>query len=114
LVLQLVNLWSFLTFLTWLWRPITFRANLALRWGLKQSYSLVAFDPCNCFLKIWKSTRTPTPKMGVHLGVWVFIVTLCHTLGSLSWPTLLQTFALVVIPKLGLRHSCLAFWCELM
>jgi len=32
----------------------------------------ISFDPCNCFLKIWKSTRTPTPKMGAHLGVWRF------------------------------------------
>jgi hypothetical protein len=29
----------------------------------------MGFDPCNYFLKIWKSTGTPTPKVGAHLGV---------------------------------------------
>jgi hypothetical protein len=30
------------------------------------------FDLCNCSLKIWECIRTPTPKVGVHLGVWRF------------------------------------------
>ncbi len=31
------------------------------------------FDPYNRLLKIWESIGTPTPKVGVHLGVWGFI-----------------------------------------
>jgi hypothetical protein len=27
------------------------------------------FDPSNCFMKIWESIETPTPKVGAHLGV---------------------------------------------
>jgi hypothetical protein len=33
----------------------------------------MSFDPCNFPLKIQESIGTPTPKMGVHLGVWGFI-----------------------------------------
>jgi hypothetical protein len=45
-------------------------------------------------MKFQESTRTPTPNMGVHLGVWVFILTLSH-----SWaPLLACTF---VNPCLG-------------
>jgi hypothetical protein len=68
----------------------------------------MGFDRCNYFLKIRKSTGTPTPNMGVHLGVhlgvWMFILTFSHTTGFLSWLALLQTLALVVSPRLGLRH----------
>jgi len=31
------------------------------------------FDPCNHSMKIRESIGTPTPKMGIHLGVWGFI-----------------------------------------
>ncbi len=70
------------------------------------------FDPCNRSLKIWKSIRTSTPEMGAHLGVWGFIPlhfpTLLGawdvTLGLPSWPAPLQALALVVSPRLGLRH----------
>ncbi len=27
------------------------------------------FDPCNCFMKIWKSIGTLIPKVGAHLGM---------------------------------------------
>jgi hypothetical protein len=43
--------------------------------------------------------------MGVHLGVWVFILTLSHTPGLLSWPTFLWTLALVASPRLGSRQD---------
>jgi hypothetical protein len=72
----------------------------------KKLFKARGFDPCNRSLKIWESTGTPTPNMGVHLGVWMFILTLSHTPGSLSWPDLLQTFALVASPRLRLRDSC--------
>jgi hypothetical protein len=70
----------------------------------KKLFKAKGFDPCNHSLKIRESTETPTPNMRVHLGVWLFILTLSQTLRSLSWPNLLQTLALVTSPRLGLRH----------
>jgi len=29
----------------------------------------MGFDPYNCSLKIWESFETPTPQVGVALGV---------------------------------------------
>jgi hypothetical protein len=60
------------------------------------------FDPCNRFLQIRESNGIPIPKMGVRLGMWVFILTLSHTP---FWPTFLQAFVLVASPRLGLRHN---------
>ncbi len=73
----------------------------------------MGFDPCNCPLKIRESTKTPTPNMGIHLGVWgVLLLTLFCTLRNMKcdswakfWPTPLQALALVVSPKLGLWHK---------
>jgi hypothetical protein len=52
----------------------------------------MGFDLYNCALKIWESIGSPTPTMGVHLGVWGFIPhTLC-TPGNMwydSWASLL-------------------------
>jgi len=39
----------------------------------KERHKPLSFDPWNCSLKFWKSTRTPSPKVGVALGVWGFI-----------------------------------------
>jgi hypothetical protein len=39
----------------------------------KELFNLMIFDPCNCPLNIRESVETPTPKLGVHLGVWRFI-----------------------------------------
>jgi hypothetical protein len=39
----------------------------------KRFFNPMSFDPCNRPLKIQKSIRTPTPKMGAHLVVWGFI-----------------------------------------
>jgi hypothetical protein len=39
----------------------------------KELLNPLGFDLCNCSLKIWESTETPTPKVGVPLGVWGFI-----------------------------------------
>jgi hypothetical protein len=38
----------------------------------KELFNPMGFDPCNCSLKIRESIETPTPKVGVHLGVWRF------------------------------------------
>jgi hypothetical protein len=32
-------------------------------------FNPMSFDSYNRLLKTWESTMTPTPKMGVHLGV---------------------------------------------
>jgi hypothetical protein len=45
----------------------------------------MGFDPYNYPLKIQESIETPTPKMGVHLGVEGSLLhTLC-TLGSMKY-----------------------------
>ncbi len=35
----------------------------------KEIFNPMNFNLSNCYLKNWDSIRTPTPKMGVHLGV---------------------------------------------
>ncbi len=64
----------------------------------------MGFDPYNPSLKIWESTGTPTPTMGAHLGVGVFILKLSHTLAPPFWHVPLQVIALVVSPRLGLQQ----------
>jgi hypothetical protein len=49
----------------------------------KKIFNLICFDPCNCSLQIWKSIGTPIPKVGAHLGVWRFILSLSYTLGNI-------------------------------
>jgi hypothetical protein len=46
----------------------------AFQW-YKEFPNPMRFGPCNCSLKIWESTGTLIPKMGAHLGMWVFIFT---------------------------------------
>jgi hypothetical protein len=36
----------------------------------KELFNPMGFDPYNRSLKIQKSIWTPTPKVGIHLGVW--------------------------------------------
>jgi hypothetical protein len=86
--------------------------SISFQW-YKKIFNPMGFDPCNCSLKIWESIMTPTPKMGVHLGVWRFIPS--HFLALLiawivtpklpSWPMPLQALALVVSPRLRLWYS---------
>jgi hypothetical protein len=78
----------------------------------KDFFNPMGFDPCNCSLKIQESIRAPTLKVGCHLGVWRFIPSHSPTLlgawnvtfGLHSWPAPSQALALVVSPRLGLRH----------
>jgi hypothetical protein len=77
--------------------------SVTFQW-YKELFKERGFDLCNRSLKFWESTGTPTPKMGVHLGVWMFIFTLSHTPGLFSWLGVLWTLALVASPRLGLRH----------
>jgi len=68
----------------------------AFQW-YKERHKPLNFDPWNWSLKFWESTGTPSPKVGVALGVWGFIpsysLTLSYTPGSMwcdsrasSWP----------------------------
>jgi hypothetical protein len=78
----------------------------------KEILNPVGFDPCNHSLKIWESTRTPTPKVGAPLGVWGFTPSHSFTLPRAwnvtprlpSWHALLQALALVTSLRLGLRQ----------
>jgi hypothetical protein len=69
----------------------------------KEMFNRMAFDPCNWSLKIWESTRSPTFKVGAHLGVWVML-TLSHIPGLPFWHATLQALALVASPRLRLRQ----------
>ncbi len=87
----------------------------------KELLNPLGFDPCNRSLNIQESTGTPTPNVGVPLGVWrcegLFLHTLLHSrreqvarlqgffLGSQPCNPL----ALVASPRLGLWHK---WWCK--
>jgi hypothetical protein len=45
--------------------------SIAFEW-YEKFFEPLGFDPCNHFLNIQESTRTLTPNMGIHLGVWGF------------------------------------------
>jgi len=72
----------------------------------------MSFNPCNCLLKIRESIEILTPKVGAHLRMCGFIPSHFPTfLGAWnvtpklhSWVTPLQALALVMSPRLGLRH----------
>ncbi len=78
----------------------------------KGIFKSMGFDSCNCTLKIRESIGTPTPMLGVHLGMWGFIPShslalpgACNIiLGLPSWPTTLQALALIMNPRLGLQQ----------
>jgi hypothetical protein len=78
----------------------------------KELFNPMGFDPCNRPLNIWKSIKTPAPKVGAHLGMCGFNLSHSPTLPGAqnvtfklhSWPTPLQALALVVSPRLGLWH----------
>jgi hypothetical protein len=86
--------------------------SIAFQW-YKELFNPMGFDLCNCPLKIRESMKTPTPKMGVHLGVWGFIPSHSFALsgswdvtpGLLSCPATLQALTLVVSPRLRLQHT---------
>jgi len=77
----------------------------------KKCHKPLSFDLWNCSLKFWESIRTPSPKVGIALGVWGFtpshFLTLsgvCDVIPELSLsPHPCNPFALVANPKLGLR-----------
>jgi hypothetical protein len=89
--------------------------SMSFQW-YKELFNPMGFYPCNRPLKIRWSIGTPTPKMGIHLGVWKFIPshsfallgTWNETLRFPSWPVTLQALILVLSPTLGLQH-CISF-----
>ncbi len=52
--------------------------SIAFQW-YKELVNARFFDLWNRSLKVQESVGTPTPEIKVHLGVWVFILTLFHT-----------------------------------
>jgi len=72
----------------------------------------LSFDPSNWSLKFWESTGTPSPKVGVALGVWGLTPSHSPTLSGVYdvipglplGPHPCNPFALVASPKLGLRQ----------
>jgi hypothetical protein len=55
--------------------------SIAFQW-YKKLVNEMGFDPYDRTLKIWESTGTPTPKMGVPLGMWGSIPS--HSLAPLG------------------------------
>jgi hypothetical protein len=85
--------------------------KITFQW-YKKLFKLMGFDPCNCALKIQESIWDFNSHNGSSLGsVRVHSLTLFALLGasdmtprSPSWPATSQPLALVVSPRLELRH----------
>jgi hypothetical protein len=93
--------------------------SISFQW-YKEIFNPLDFDPCNCSLNIQESTGTPTPNVGVPLGVWESILSrslalprACDMTPDLpSWLATLQPFALVASPRLRLRQwRCSGKYC---
>jgi hypothetical protein len=86
-------------------------ASRAFHW-YKERNKTLRFDPSNRSLKFQESTGTPSPNLGVILGVWRFTPSHSPTLPGVSdvtpglplGPHPCNPFALVTSPKLGLRQ----------
>jgi hypothetical protein len=84
----------------------------AFQW-YKELFKPLNFYPYNFPLKIWESTRTPSPKVGVALGVWGFIPShFSHSWEHVMWflgfplgPQPCKPFALITSPRLGLQQK---------
>jgi len=87
----------------------------AFQW-YEERHKPLSFNPSNCSLKFRESTGTPSLKVGVALGVWVFTpshsLTLSYTPGSMwcdspasSWPAPLQCFRLDSRASFLLTHN---------
>jgi hypothetical protein len=102
-----------------MWAILNIYVSIVFQW-YKELFKVMGFDPCNRTLKIREAIGTPTPNMGVHLGVWGFIPshfalpgTCDVTPKSFTSPVTFNPLALVA--SLGLRlqhlnyHHCLVF-----
>jgi len=84
----------------------------------KELLNSMGFDPYNRSVKVQKSIGTPTPKVGVHLGLWGFLPSHFPTLpGAWNvtfelpfWHAPLQALALVANLSLGLRQCIYECW----
>ncbi len=89
--------------------------SIVFQW-YKEFFNPMNFDPSNCSLMIRKSLKTPTPKVGINLGMCEFIPSHCSAfpgmwmwlLGCIFNPHLSMPLALVANPKLGLWHTFVA------
>jgi hypothetical protein len=87
-------------------------ASIVFQW-YKEILNPLGFNPWNLSLNIRESTETPTPKVGVPLGMWGSIPSQFFTLlGACSmiprlpsWPATLQALALVASPRLMLQQK---------
>ncbi len=83
----------------------------AFQW-YKERLNPMSFDPTIGLWRFGSPFGTPTPKMGVHLGVWGFTPSHSFALSGAwgvtprlpSWPAPLQALALVANPRLRLQH----------
>jgi hypothetical protein len=55
---------------------------ISFQW-YKKIFNPMGINFYNCSLEIRKSIKTPTPKVGAHLGVWGFILSLSSTLENI-------------------------------
>jgi len=55
--------------------------SITFQW-YKELFKPMGFDPCNRSLKIRESFGTPTPQVGVALGMWEFILSHFPTLSG--------------------------------
>jgi hypothetical protein len=86
----------------------------AFQW-YKERHKPLSFDPSNWSLKFWKSTGTPSPKVGVALGVWGLTPSHSPTLPGVSdvtpelplGPHPCNPFCLGHEPKARVATSCL-------
>jgi hypothetical protein len=94
------------------WEPILdIYVPRAFQW-YKERHKPLSFDPQNCSMKFRESTGTPSPKVGVALGVWEFIPShfltfpgVCDvTPGLPLGPQPCNPFALIASPRLGLQQ----------
>jgi hypothetical protein len=70
--------------------------------GIKKFSIQLVLTPWNCPLKIQESIGTPTPKMGIHLRVWEWTLTLFYTPGNMRCDSRVSLFARnLANPRLG-------------
>ncbi len=78
----------------------------AFQW-YKELFNRMSLSPWSRSLKIWKSIRIPSPKVGVHLGVWRFIHSHFPTFPG-AWdvtPKLLLLVCTFANPCLSCEHK---------
>ncbi len=94
-----------------MWAHFRHLCSKSFSW-CKKLFNPLSFDPCNCFLKIWESTRTPNSESGSSLGsVRVHSLTLSYTPESMRRDSRVSLLAhnlaspCLSRPRLGLQHN---------